>query len=117
MLRRVLRWIEGKLAEREHQRYVREAEAAEAKADAGTLTDADLVYAAHSRCVCGAGMAYPKGIGAHGFWDCSDILTGRAIPHGEPGAKQHEARLPFVFYELKSERQPSVGGATTRRKA
>jgi hypothetical protein len=77
-----------------------------------------LVYAATSRCPCGAGLAYnpdgPSGQIHSGYWDCSDILLGRAIPFGEPGAVQHEARLPFVFYEIKSEHQPSARGATTR---
>lgn len=76
--------------------------------------DKQLVYAANTRCLCGAGMAYPKSMGPDGYWDCSDILTGRAIPSGQEGSVKHEAQLPFVFYELKSERQPSANGATTR---
>lgn len=48
------------------------------------------------------------------FWDCSAILLGTAIPSGAPGAVKHEARLPFAFYEIKSENQPSAGGVTTR---
>lgn len=107
-----------KLAEwrdaRRRKRYIAEHQQAKAKADAGTLTDAELIYAAGARCPCGAGLAYAKGIGAHGYWDCSDILTGRAVPKGQDGAKQHCDHYPFVFYEIKSERQPSAGGATTR---
>lgn len=84
------------------------------------LSEDDLVYAAHGRCPCGAGLAYVPG-GDHdsgkpivGYWDCSDILLGRAVPSGQPGAKQHTGQLPFAFYEIKSERQPSAQGATTR---
>ena len=59
------------------------------------------------RCPCGAGLAYdpkgPSGVIHGGWWDCSDILLGRAIPRGEPGWRMHEDRLPFVFYEIKSE--------------
>jgi hypothetical protein len=70
-----------------------------------------LVYAATSRCPCGAGLAYASGDDA---WDCSAILLGEAIPTGQPDAVQHTAKLPFVFYEIKSENQPSANGATTR---
>lgn len=73
---------------------------------------ADLVYAAKARCPCGAGMAYPTGMGPFGFWDCSDILLGKA-----DDLAQHSARLSFICYEIKSEKQPSAQGATTRRKA
>ena len=51
-------------------------------------------------------MAYAKG---DDCWDCSAILLDMADAN-----VKHEARLPFVFYEVKSERQPSAGGATTR---
>ncbi len=74
----------------------------------------ELIFSATSRCVCGAGRAYPKNIGLRGSWDCSDILLGRA-PIGE-GGKQHDAPLPFMFYEIKSETQPSANGLTTRPK-
>ena len=33
---------------------------------------------------------------------------------GPKSALQMEAKLPFVFYEIKSEHQPSANGATTR---
>lgn len=96
------------------KRWIRDHDKAQAKADAGTLKDSEIIYAAGERCPCGAGLAYPEGIGAHGFWDCSDILTGRAAPKGHPDSKQHCDRYPFVFYEIKSERQPSQNGRTTR---
>jgi hypothetical protein len=78
------------------------------------FTDKELRYAAFSRCGCGAGMAYPKGAPPNHYWDCSDILTGRADPRRPV---QHSARLSFAFYEIKSEDQPSANGATTRRQA
>lgn len=74
------------------------------------FTDAALIYAADSRCPCGAGLAYPRHVGPRGYWDCADILTGRAVP----GEKEHTAKLPFTFYEVKSEQQPSASGRTTR---
>ena len=80
------------------------------------LTDGELVYSATARCPCGAGLAHwDKCTPEDGWaWDCSDLLTGRAIKKGEEGAKVHTAVLPFNFYEVKSERQPSAGGMTTR---
>jgi hypothetical protein len=80
----------------------------------------NLVYAATKRCPCGAGLAYEKdgesGVPISGYWDCSAILLGEAIPSGAPGSVQHTARLPFVFYEIKGENQPSARerGETTR---
>lgn len=71
-----------------------------------------LRYAAYARCPCGAGMAYePTGESGrpHGYWDCSAILLGVADE-----AVTHTAQLPFTFYEIKSETQPSARGATTR---
>lgn len=81
-----------------------------------------LVYAATLRCPCGAGMAYPKN-GDYpggepdgplrwpysGYWECSAILLGTA-----DASVKHEAQLPFAFYEVKDEGQPSARGATTR---
>lgn len=74
-----------------------------------------LIFAAHSRCPCGAGMAYDPADEGNGvfkgpsYWDCSAILLGTADPN-----VTHEARLPFAFYKVESENQPSAGGATTR---
>lgn len=83
------------------------------------LTPEDLVYAAYSRCPCGAGLAYaPKLYGTKDIrgrcWDCSDILLNRAIPKGQPGAVTHTDYLPFIFWEILSEKQPNARGATTR---
>lgn len=80
------------------------------------LTEDDLVYAAGTRCPCGAGMAYaiakehPSGKFIHGYWDCSAILLGIADKN-----VKHEAQLPFAFYSVLSEEQIArTGGATTR---
>lgn len=70
---------------------------------------ADLCYAATYRCQCGLGMAYPLDCWTRGAWYCSSILLGTA----EPGTT-HDEPKPFVFWEIKSEGQPSARGATTR---
>lgn len=73
----------------------------------------DLTYAATARCPCGAGLAYPSNVNPlDGYWDCSAILLGTAVPSGQPGSVTHIAQLPFIFWEIKSERQP--GRSTTR---
>lgn len=74
-----------------------------------SLTKRDLVYAATSRCRCGAGLAHQRGIGIGGCWDCSAVLLGTADANSA-----HDAGYPFAFYEVKSENQPSAQGATTR---
>lgn len=76
-----------------------------------------LRYAATSRCLCGAGLAYdpfaPDKPDSPFYgpteWECSAILLGTA----DKSAK-HTEPLPFAVYELKSEDQPSAHGATTR---
>lgn len=80
-----------------------------ADAGAGDFTVYELLFAAQFRCVCGAGMAYPDGIGVQGAWYCSAILLGQAAPGTE-----HTPAHPFAFYKVKSEGQPSQRGATTR---
>lgn len=77
----------------------------------------ELIYAATTRCPCGAGLAYKSDaepFGETAVWDCSAILLGDAIPSGMPGSVEHTDLLPFAFYEIKSEQQPSAEGATTR---
>lgn len=70
----------------------------------------ELCFAATTRCACGAGMAYPDGgMNVHGSWHCSAILRGKA-----PVMSVHSEQMPFAFYEIKSENQPSAGGETTR---
>lgn len=75
----------------------------------GDFTVYELVFAAGFRCLCGAGMAYPEGIGCRGAWYCSAILLGQAAH-----SAAHSPAHPFAFYEVKSECQPSAVGATTR---
>jgi len=76
----------------------------------GTFTDWSLLYSAVARCRCGAGLAYPLDHDEalrRRSWTCSRILRG------EPATGDHDD-LPFAFYEIKSEGQPSARGATTR---
>lgn len=123
--------LQAKLNELEEQskpikERLREIYIAESKAIEERVRDAkhlkasfaldELIFAATARCSCGAGLAYPKNVGMHGAWTCSDILLGRAKPKGDPESKMHDGDLPFAFYEVKSENQPSAGGATTRPK-
>lgn len=102
-------------------------ESAALRRQAGELRHAELkaksvadriIYAAYNRCPCGAGLAYDP---AHedessvfkgplsGYWDCSAILLGTADQ-----SVTHTGKLPFAFYEIKSEQQNSANGATTR---
>jgi len=78
--------------------------------NSGTYRASDLMWAATARCGCGAGLAYPHNAGMNSAWVCSAVLMGdpnirRDITHGH---------YPFVFYEIKSDCQPSARGATTR---
>lgn len=90
-----------------------------------------LTYAAHARCDCGAGMAYdpaakgdpnsPLMLERQGpkQWECSDILRFNTYTADEQMAVKaatHTSPLPFAFYEVKSENQPSANGATTRER-
>lgn len=84
--------------------------------ESAKFADTELIYAATVRCDCGAGMAYPEGIGMFGSWTCADILTMRAARGDSPDAKSHTPHLPFSCYSVKSENQPSASGATTRPK-
>jgi hypothetical protein len=70
-----------------------------------------LVYSATARCPCGLGLAYDADNTDpfKGAWDCSGILEHRANSE-----VKHTAALPFIFYEVKSEGQPSANGQTTR---
>lgn len=71
------------------------------------FTDEELTYSARDLCPCGHGLAYPKGCSPHHYWDCSAILKGI-----EDKSVTHTARLPFSFYEIKSENQQSGCGTT-----
>lgn len=84
----------------------------QAKQGKGDFQLDELIFSAGARCEgCKGGLAYPKDIGMHGSWYCSEVLLGRA-PTLEAG-KYHD-ELPFMFYEVKSEQQPSANGYTTR---
>ena len=74
-----------------------------------TYADEELIYAAHARCRCGAGYAHPNDGNARGSWACSAVLRGKAKQ-----GPDHDDPKPFTFWEIKSERQPSQRGATTR---
>lgn len=77
-----------------------------------------MVYAAESRCECGLGLAYdpahPDGV--RGAWRCSGVIlyASGIAPEGFKVEPIHSPPLPFMFYEIKSEDQPSAGGRTTR---
>lgn len=92
-------------------------EARQSELKAQKLSDR-LIYAATSRCPCGAGLAYDPAFEDKnsvfkgpfsGYWDCSAIMLGTADK-----SVKHTAHLPFSFYEVRQEGQPSAGGATTR---
>lgn len=73
-----------------------------------------MTYAAGAKCPCGEGMAYDdtcidEPFKIPSYWDCSAILLGYADKK-----VTHTDKLPFSFYEIKSENQPSANGATTR---
>ena len=79
-------------------------------AEKATLSESDVLYSSHARCPhCKAGLAYPT-LGRPTEWVCSAILLGKVVDDGK-----HQI-LPFAFYEVKSENQPSAQGATTRPK-
>lgn len=89
-----------------------------------------LIYAAVTRCRCGHGYAYdPAGevtndksdspLRRPNAWECAGILRHLAAELEEPEAArvkeaEHDGALPFAFWELKSENQPSANGRTTR---
>lgn len=77
-----------------------------------TYTDEQLAYSAGARCsACSAGLAHPLDHAdalRMSAWCCSAVLKGDADT-----TLKHD-RLPFAFYEVKSEFQPSAHGATTR---
>lgn len=110
---RIRAWLNNEIATKErHRRADIETAEVKRKLAAGEMfTDSELLYAAYARCPCGAGLAYPKAAPMGHYWDCSDILTGRAA--GKESV-QHTDRLPFAFWEVKGENQPSAYGATTR---
>ncbi len=85
------------------RRYAAESKKVEDRMNAGTppFTVDELEFAKESVCPCGEKLAYPKGSGPHGSWDCSAILMGTSIHKGEPGAVTHTDRKPFAFWKVK----------------
>lgn len=73
-----------------------------------------LVYAAYSRCRCGAGFAYLTTAGIHGSWQCSALLKLPPTADIVVERQNHDDDMPFAFWSVKSEIQPSANGATTR---
>lgn len=81
-----------------------------AKAPDRDVTADDFVWAATARCKCGAGYVYPNFLHSpHGHWFCSASLLGTA-----PIGSEHDCAKPFAFWKIKSDRQPSAAGETTR---
>lgn len=73
----------------------------------------ELRFSARARCRCGAGLAYDKDShDIRGAWRCAAAMM-HTLPTPDPFDGQH-VELPFMFYEIKSEDQPSAQGATTR---
>lgn len=93
-----------------HQFHSQKLERFEERLKSGVpFTDEELRYSAYALCPCGHGIAYPKECGPGHYWDCSAILKGI-----EDKNVKHTGRLPFAFYEIKSEDQGSANGSTTR---
>lgn len=77
-----------------------------------TYPDTELLYAATSRCKCGAGLAYPidsEQAMKFGAWVCSRVLNGGAT--GE-----HESFL-WAFYKVRAETSVNNDGGRTTRPA
>lgn len=90
--------------------HTQKRDAFDARINSGKpFIDDELIYSAFTLCPCGHGVAYPKNCGPGHYWDCSAILKGIA----DKGVT-HTGKLPFAFYEVKSENQPSANGNTTR---
>jgi hypothetical protein len=85
--------------------------------EGNVYSENELTYSATSRCVCGEGLAYTKDARPiHGAWYCSGILTGRTPPREQDPYNGQHAKYSFVFWEIKSEKQASAMGHTTRPK-
>ena len=109
---------QAKAIEKERTRiYIEASDANIARVESGNppFVDAELRYAATARCKCGAGFAYPDAPFIRGMWACSALLKSGDRTQAE--ADKHDGALPFSMYEVKSEKQPSAGGRTTRPSA
>lgn len=79
-----------------------------------TLTDKDLLYAATSRCQCGAGLALPLD---HDLswklraWMCSAVLKGESTE----GAAHNS--YPWAMYKIREETSINNNGGMTTRPA
>ncbi len=80
-------------------------------------TDEELRYSATCRCECGARMAYAKheDLVDVSCWECSDILTGRALIKDPKCKNTHSCYLENKT-KTRSEDQSSAHGLTTRPK-
>lgn len=65
----------------------------------------ELVFAAASRCICGAGLAYPKHAPVNYHWNCSKVLMGTADM-----SQEHDNNLSFMMYNVR----PETDKETTR---
>ena len=81
--------------------------------DGEHFDEQDLVYAATQRCPCGYGLAHPKDCDVRHAWNCAGVLLGM-VPLSLRTGISHRVGLSFMFYDVKSEGQPSARGATTR---
>lgn len=90
----------------------------------------ELEFAAEAHCRCGAGLAYIPSRAQEApykYWNCSYLLmndvkvwvvleTNILKPNvlEDENGRVHDGGLSFSFFEIKSEKQPSANGATTR---
>ena len=95
--------------------------------DRVTFKDSELLYAATSRCRCGAGLAYPMDHEAAMIlraWVCSAVLRGdveavatRRIPFGPSASESLAEHVAFdwAFYKIREETSVNnAGGFSTR---
>lgn len=73
---------------------------------AGGSAPPTLVYSARTRCLCGAGLAYPEGDTM--VWSCSRVLL-----EGDDGL-MHDVPFAGGFMSVISEQDPRARGDTTR---
>lgn len=97
------------------------------RGDRPKLSDRELLYAATSRCRCGAGLAYPLDHGLAqklGAWVCSSVLKGDVealasdqtmAAFGNSGPPGEHDGLPWTFFKVREETSiNNHGGHTTR---
>jgi hypothetical protein len=70
-----------------------------------------LIFSAVMRCKCGSGLCYAENEQTN-CWDCHAVFSAQRKGE-QPPAGEH-TRYLFYMYDIKSETQPSAGGATTR---